>query len=83
MAPSAFFTEHWGDPNPVPLAELMPVTEVNRLLAQPGSPFEVEERNINGRTLRCWKNLPADNYRDFWLGCAKVSLKPTPSEPRS
>lgn len=73
MAPSAFFREHWGDSTPMPIDQLVPLSKVQTLLTQPGSTFETQERTVNGRTLRCWKNLPADNYRDFWLGMSKVS----------
>ncbi|CAO1626472.1 unnamed protein product [Parajaminaea phylloscopi] len=75
MAPSAFFMEHWGDPEPMPLDRLVPQAKVHELMTQPGSPFEIEERTVNGRTLRCWKNLPADNYRDFWLGVSQAFAK--------
>ena len=34
------------------------LAEVARLLTAPGAPFELEEREINGQRLRCWKNFP-------------------------
>lgn len=66
MAPSAFWKASWGDPKPLPMDKLRPAEEINRMFQQPGSLFEVEEKLINGRLVKCWKNMPS-NYRDVWI----------------
>src|SRR5262245_18105282 len=32
--------------------------EVARMLTAPGAPFELEEREVHGQRVRCWKNFP-------------------------
>lgn len=36
---------------------LLSVEECDRLLTYPGSPFETQRLNIEGRDLRVWKNV--------------------------
>jgi long-chain acyl-CoA synthetase len=47
---------------------VMSVAQANALLTAPGSPFEIEEREIGGRRMRVWKNAPPTLREVFLLG---------------
>ncbi|PWN47289.1 acetyl-CoA synthetase-like protein [Violaceomyces palustris] len=58
----------------IPQSNLVPWTEVNKILHQKGSPFEIQNKCINGRTTKIWKNLP-ESVRDAWCSSAKEFSK--------
>ena len=46
------------------------LAQANALLTRPGSPFELEERDIRGVRTRVWKNVPPTMREVFLLGRA-------------
>ena len=46
------------------------LAQANAALTQPGSPFEIEERDIRGVRTRVWKNAPPTMREIFLLGRA-------------
>jgi long-chain acyl-CoA synthetase len=48
----------------------MSIAQAHALLTQPGSPFELEERDIHGVRLRTWKNAPRTLREVFVAGRA-------------
>ena len=54
----------------------MSLAEAHALLTRPGSPFEIEERDIRGVRTRVWKNAPPTHARSFSVG-ARASANKT------
>ncbi|CAO1635260.1 unnamed protein product [Sympodiomycopsis kandeliae] len=79
MAPSAFYRDTWGQAEAFPPEKLRPDAEISKLLTAPRpegsnlppSPFEMEVKNVGGKTLRHWKHFPA-TYRDVWTNACKA-----------
>ena len=46
------------------------LAQANAALTRPGSPFEIEERDIRGVRTRVWKNAPPTMRDIFLLGRA-------------
>ncbi|EPQ29559.1 uncharacterized protein PFL1_02778 [Pseudozyma flocculosa PF-1] len=58
-------------PGVVKDSELRSMVQVDSLLTSPGSPFEVEHRQIRGVITRVWKNQ-CPSLRDGWLNTVKT-----------
>lgn len=54
-----------NDPKPWPV---MSIERAHALMTAPGSPFEIEERDVRGVRLRVWKNAPATMREVFLVG---------------
>lgn len=59
-----------GPADIVPLDSLKPFEPLAKTLTAKGAAFEWEEKFINGRLTKVWKNLPV-NCRSIWLDCIK------------
>ncbi len=53
-----------------PFVPAMSVQRAHALLCQPGTPFELEERTIDGTPMRVWKNAPPSLAALFEMGRA-------------
>ena len=60
------------EPEPTPVAwPVMSIAQAHALLTAPGTPHEIEEREIRGQRLRVWKNaLPS--LRDVFVAAREA-----------
>ena len=54
------------------------LAQANAMLTRPGSPFEMEERDIRGVRTRVWKNAPP-TMREVFLLAARTATRPSSS----
>ncbi|MCO5588174.1 hypothetical protein L7F22_042129 [Adiantum nelumboides] len=64
MPPTA--RELFGDLNPIPVDQLAKDEEIQQKLSVSGSPFELQQKYIDGRLQTIFKDLP-NSIRQFWL----------------
>ncbi|PWN32579.1 acetyl-CoA synthetase-like protein [Meira miltonrushii] len=74
MAPTA--RELFGPLDPIPVEQLANDEEITRKLTVAGSPYELQQKYINGRLQTVYKDLP-QSIRQFWLSNVELYGKRT------
>lgn len=74
MVPSV--RELFGDLTPIPLDQLRDDDTIFKELVGEGKPFQLEEKLIDGRLQKVYKNVPS-SARLFWQTCGQIFSKRT------